>query len=120
MIALPCVTCGGQTCIDMEPFGRSKEQFLRRFMTLEHGIPSHGAVSALFGVLDPDCLGRAPLRLAADWAERLGPDLVAIDGKSHEITAKGGACVLALKGNQERRFTTMSGSTWRTRRTRKR
>ena len=67
MIALPCVTCGGQTCIDMEPFGRSKEQFLHRFMTLEHGIPSHDAFSALFGVLDPDCLGRAPLRLAADW-----------------------------------------------------
>ena len=82
MIALPCVTCGGQTCIDMELFGRSKEQFLRRFMTLEHGIPSHGAVSALFRVLDPDCLGRALLRLAADWAGQLGPDLVAIDGKT--------------------------------------
>ncbi len=73
MIALPCVICGGPTCTDMEPFGRSKEQFLRRFMTLEHGIPSHDAFTALFRV----------------------------DGKSHEITAKGGACVLALKGNQE-------------------
>ncbi len=82
MIALPCLICGGPTCTDMEPVGRSKEQFLRRFMTLEHGIPSHGAVSALFRVLDPDCLGRALFRLAADWAEQLGPDLVAIDGKT--------------------------------------
>ncbi len=81
MIALPCVICGGQTCTDMGPFGRSKEQSLRRFMTLEHGIPGHGAVSALSRVLDPGCLGRAPLRLATDWAERLGPDLIAIDGK---------------------------------------
>ena len=82
MIALLCVICGGQTCTDMELFGRSKEQFLRRFMTLEHGIPSHDAFSALFRILDPDCLGRALLRLAADWAERLGPDVIAIDGKT--------------------------------------
>ena len=60
MIALLCVFCGGQTCTDMEPFGCSKEDFVRRFMKLEHGIPSHDAFSALFGVLDPDCLGRAP------------------------------------------------------------
>ncbi len=82
MIALLCVICGGQTCTDMELFGRSKEQFLRRFMTLEHGIPSHDAFSALFRILDPDCLGRALLRLAADWAEQHGPDVIAIDGKT--------------------------------------
>ena len=64
MIALLCVICGGQTCTDMALFGRSKEQFLRRFMTLENGIPSHDAFSALFRVLDPDCLNRALLRLA--------------------------------------------------------
>ena len=51
-------------------------------MTLEHGTPSHDAFSALFRILDPDCLGRALLRLAADWAERLGPDVIAIDGKT--------------------------------------
>ena len=82
MIALLCVICGGQTCTDMALFGRSKEQFLRRFMTLENGIPSHDAFSALFRVLDPDCLNRALLRLAADWSEQLGPDVIAIDGKT--------------------------------------
>ena len=35
MIALPCMVCGGQTCTDMEPFGRSMETFLRRFMKLD-------------------------------------------------------------------------------------
>lgn len=82
MTALLCVICGGQTCTDMELFGRSKEEFLRRFMRLEHGIPSHDAFSALFRILDPDCLGGALLRLAADWAGRLGPDVIAIDGKT--------------------------------------
>ena len=33
MIALPSVTCGGQTRPGMELFERSKDEFLRRFMT---------------------------------------------------------------------------------------
>ena len=82
MIALLCVICGGQTCTDMALFGRSKEQFLRRFMVLGNGIPSHDAFSALFRILDPDCLNRALLRLAKGWSERLGPDVIAIDGKT--------------------------------------
>ena len=82
MIALLCMICGGQTCTDMELFGRSKETFLRRFMTLDHGIPSHDAFSRLFRFLDPEGLQRALARLAADWEERLGPDVIAIDGKA--------------------------------------
>ena len=82
MIALLCMICGGQSCTDMELFGRSKEEFLRRFMTLRHGIPSHDAFSALFRVLDPGCLQRALVRLAADWAGRFEPDVIAVDGKS--------------------------------------
>ena len=82
MIGLLCVVCGGQTCTDMALFGHSKEDFLRRFMRLEHGVPSHDAFSALFRFLDPDSLGRALVRLAADWSRRLGPDVIAIDGKT--------------------------------------
>jgi len=73
MIALLCMICGGQTCTDMELFGRSKEAFLRRFMKLAHGIPSHDAFSSLFRVL---------VRLASDWVGRLGPEVIAIDGKA--------------------------------------
>ena len=42
-IAFPCFLSGGRNCADMERFGRMKEGFLRRFMALEHGIPSHDA-----------------------------------------------------------------------------
>lgn len=81
MIALLCMICGGRTCADMELFGRSKEESLRRFMTLGHGIPSHDAFSTLFRVLDPGRLQRALVRLAADWVGRLGPDVTTIDCK---------------------------------------
>ncbi len=48
MIALPCTTCGGQTCTDMAPFGRWREDVLRRFTTLGHGISGHDAFLAPF------------------------------------------------------------------------
>ena len=41
MIALCAMLCGAEGCIDMEAFGKATERFLKRFLTLPHGIPSH-------------------------------------------------------------------------------
>ena len=82
----------------MEHFGRAKEGFLRQFLRLEHGMPSHDAFSNLFRALDPAGLHGVLQRVAKDWVERLGGEVVAVDGKlvlgpmevdgrSHEIPA---------------------------------
>ena len=63
MIALLCVLCGGEGCHDMSLFGRSKERFLRRFMALAHGIPSHDAFCDLFNALDPKSFQQVMARL---------------------------------------------------------
>ena len=81
-IALLSTLSGGEGCVDMELFGRAKEPFLRRFLRLEHGIPSHDAFSNLFRALDPAGLEKAMARLARGWAARLGGDVVAVDGKA--------------------------------------
>ena len=75
MIALVLTLCGGEGCADMERFGRAKEPFLRRFMALKHGIPSHDAFSDQFNALDPDGLQKVLPRLLED-------NVIAIDGKS--------------------------------------
>jgi DDE_Tnp_1-associated len=41
VIALCTVLCGGQYASDMELFAREKEAFLRQFLKLEKGLPSH-------------------------------------------------------------------------------
>ena len=82
MIALLSVLCGDDGCADMERFGRAKEPFLRRFLVLKHGIPSHDAFSDLFNALDPGGLQKVLLRLLEDWASVLADDVIAIDGKS--------------------------------------
>ena len=61
LIALCTVLCGGQT-VDMAEFAAAKEEFLREFLTLENGLPSHDTFSRIFRLLDPEqfsgCFGR--------------------------------------------------------------
>ena len=39
MISVFSSLCVGQTCVDMADFAKNNEEFLRRFMRLEHGPP---------------------------------------------------------------------------------
>jgi hypothetical protein len=41
MIALCTTLCGGQSAMAMARFAEAKESFLRGFLKLEHGLPSH-------------------------------------------------------------------------------
>ena len=52
MMALCAVLCGGQGAVDMALFAKAKEPFLRGFLKLEHGAPSHDTFSRLFRQLD--------------------------------------------------------------------
>ena len=65
MIALCTVLSGGQTAVDMSIFAREKETFLREFLKLEHGPPSHDTFSRVFRLLDPRWLGDRSTRRAA-------------------------------------------------------
>ena len=81
LIALCTLLCGGEDCSDMEAFGRAKQPFLRQFLRLRHGIPSHDTFSRVFRHLDPkpfqDCFVHFMERFAA------GLDgVIAVDGKT--------------------------------------
>ena len=41
VIALSAVICGADTWVEMEAYGRAKEEGLKQFLPLPHGIPSH-------------------------------------------------------------------------------
>jgi predicted transposase YbfD/YdcC len=80
MIALCCVLCGGQGAVDMAVFAEAKESFLRSFLTLANGLPSHDTFSRLFRNLDPDQFRDCFQRFMAQFSEQL-QGVVAIDGK---------------------------------------
>jgi len=74
------VLCGGQSAVDMGLFVRAKEPFLRRFLTLANGLPSHDTFSRLFRLLDPTQFQAAFQRFMAGFSEQC-QGVVAIDGK---------------------------------------
>jgi len=79
-IALCIVLSGGQSAVDMAMFAREKETFLREFLKLEHGLPSHDTFSRIFRLLDPEQFRACFQRFMARFAESC-QGVIAIDGK---------------------------------------
>ena len=51
-IAICALICGAQGWVDMEVFGNSKLAWLKTFLELPHGIPSHDTFGRVFSMLD--------------------------------------------------------------------
>ena len=79
-IAMCAVLCGGQGSVDMGLFAKAKEPFLRGFLKLENGAPSHDTFSRLFRMLDAEQFRAAFQRFMAGFSEQC-EGVVAIDGK---------------------------------------
>ena len=61
-------------------FAKAKEPFLRGFLKLENGVPSHDTFSRLFRMLDPEQFRATFQRFMAGFSEQR-EGVVAIDGK---------------------------------------
>ena len=80
LIALCTVLCGGESCEDMADFAVEKEAFLREFLSLDNGLPSHDTFSRVFRALEPEQFRRCFRDFMARFAETCR-GVVAIDGK---------------------------------------
>jgi len=80
LIALCAVLSGGQGAADMALFAKVKEPFLRSFLQLENGPPSHDTFSRLFRNLDPEQFRASFQRFMAKFSEGC-QGVIAIDGK---------------------------------------
>ena len=80
VIALCTVLCGGESCVDMADFAEEKEPFLREFLSLDNGLPSHDTFSRVFRALAPDPFRRCFQDFMARFAETC-QGVIAIDGK---------------------------------------
>jgi predicted transposase YbfD/YdcC len=80
MIALCAVLCGAQGAVDMALFAREKAAFLREFLDMKNGPPSHDTFSRLFRLLDPDQFRAAFQRFMTAFSETC-QGVIAVDGK---------------------------------------
>lgn len=82
MIVFCAVLSGVEDWVGMEEFAEQKEGWLRGFLDLPNGIPSHDTLSDVFGRLKPDVFAEAFIR----WVQVALPDLadeqICLDGKT--------------------------------------
>lgn len=81
-IAVCAVICGADTWVDVELYGTRKELWLRSFLDLPHGIPSHDTFGRVFAALDPVQFETAFLGWVRALATTTDGALIAIDGKT--------------------------------------
>ena len=81
VVALCGTIAGADSWADIERFGKERLAWLRTFLKLNNGIPSHDTFGRVFSLLDPaqlvDCIQQ--------WLHDIGRDIgrhIAIDGKT--------------------------------------
>jgi predicted transposase YbfD/YdcC len=81
-VALCGAICGADSWVDVEKFGKAKQEWFARFLQLPNGIPSHDTFGRVFARLDTQEL----LMCLQNWLRSLHLSLkeqgVAIDGKT--------------------------------------
>lgn len=81
IIAICGTICGAEGWVDIEEFGKAKEEWLKTILELPNGIPSHDTFGRVFARLDPvrfrECFFQWVQGISATIA-----GVIAIDGKT--------------------------------------
>ena len=80
IIGLCTIICGGEDFADMEAFGKSRQEYLLKFLELPNGIPDSDTFRRVFEKLNPSELSSCLINWIS--AERTKRGVVAIDGKT--------------------------------------
>jgi predicted transposase YbfD/YdcC len=80
-IAICAVICGAEGWVDIENFGKSKEIWLRTFLELPNGIPSHDTFGRVFSMIDAQQFQLAFWEWVRAVNELIQGQVINIDGK---------------------------------------
>ncbi len=82
VIAASAVIACAESWDDIALYGRSKLAWLKTFLELPNGIPSHDTFRRVFMLIDPDAFETGFTAWVASLAARFEREVVAIDGKT--------------------------------------
>jgi predicted transposase YbfD/YdcC len=82
LIAIAAVLSGAESWNDIADYGEAKVVWLRTFLTLPSGIPSHDTFNRVFAALDPEQLEKGFVAWVSSIAKLTAGEVVAIDGKA--------------------------------------
>jgi len=82
VVAVNAVLVGADSFVEIELWAKEKLDWLRGYLRLTHGIPSHDTFGRLFGLIDADQFEAAFRRWVSSVLPALGAEIVAVDGKT--------------------------------------
>ena len=82
VMAICAVICGADGWVEVEAFGHAKHKWLKTFLELPNGIPSHDTFGRVLGVLDPDQFQSCFLSWITAVSQVTQGQVIAIDGKT--------------------------------------
>jgi hypothetical protein len=86
VIAICAVIAGSDSWVEIEEFGKDRKAWLRKFLELPNGTPSHDTFGRVFALMNP----REFQTAFAAWMQSVvtltGGKIVAIDGKTNRRT----------------------------------
>lgn len=82
VLTICAVICGADSFVAVEAFGHAKHAWLRRFLTLPNGIPSHDTLGTVFARLKPREFEQCFLNWVTAVFERTAGKVIALDGKT--------------------------------------
>ena len=95
IIAICGVICGAEGWVEIEEFGKAKEEWLTSLLELPNGIPSHDTFGRVFAQLDPKQFEACFLQWVQSLSETIS-GVIAIDGKTLRRSHDHGAGKQAL------------------------
>lgn len=81
-LTLCAVLCGMDDWESIEQWGNHRVEWLRQFIQIKHGIPSHDTISRVFAALDSKVFQDCFIRWMRTLVPSLAGQVVAIDGKT--------------------------------------
>jgi len=82
LIGIISVLCGAETWLQMKMFARSKEDFFRKFLVLENGIPSEDTINRVFSAIDSAEFESCFIEWVSSISVMKQGQVIAIDGKN--------------------------------------
>ncbi len=81
-IAICAIICGADDWVAIEAFGKAKLKWLKGFLELPNGIPSHDTFGRVFARLNPEQFEGCFLKWIAAVSDLTSGQVIAIDGKA--------------------------------------